>query len=105
MSCNGKMTVGILPGTKESIVQPITLTGTPEEIDEGFFSNLAKPLQEAGLKIEGIDELSKQIDAIEKEKKNKVDAKKSNKAEKEKKPIEKKPAENKAGCVATPSLF
>ena len=42
--------VSALPSTKATM-NPITITGTPEEIDAGFFEAIQKPLEDAqGLK-------------------------------------------------------
>lgn len=49
---NGKLTLSVLPQTAGTI-SPALITGTPEELDEGFFEALVVPLTEAkGLKVE-----------------------------------------------------
>jgi PRTRC genetic system protein E len=49
---NGKLTMSVLPQTASSI-SPALITGTPDELDEGFFDAIKVPLETAkGLKAE-----------------------------------------------------
>ena len=50
---NGCMTVSVFPKVKglkddaQKYLQPIVLTGTPEELDAGFFDTVGQPVQKA----------------------------------------------------------
>lgn len=49
---NGKLTMSVLPQTASSIT-PALITGTPDELDEGFFDAIKVPLDTAkGLKAD-----------------------------------------------------
>lgn len=81
---NGKYTMSVLPsiGNKQP-VQPLLLTGTPEELDKDFFSLIKLPLQEAGAKLSNAEEFKKSVDQDKK-----TPAKKQDKS-KDKKPAAK----------------
>jgi PRTRC genetic system protein E len=49
---NGKITLSVLPQTAGTI-SPALITGTPDELDEGFFEAIKVPIQEAkGLNVD-----------------------------------------------------
>jgi PRTRC genetic system protein E len=49
---NDKLTISVLPDTTH-VIAPITVTGTPEELDEGFIEAIRSPLTKiAGLKVD-----------------------------------------------------
>lgn len=56
----GKITLRVLPKTTDTI-QPAVVTGTPEELDAGFFQAISLPInQNKGLIIE-LDEMHKSL--------------------------------------------
>jgi len=49
---NGKLTMSVLPQTA-AVISPALITGTPEELEEGFFNAIRVPMDTAkGLKAE-----------------------------------------------------
>jgi PRTRC genetic system protein E len=47
---NGKLTVAVLPDSIDKL-QPLTTTGTPEQLDADFIGAITKPLAEAKLVV------------------------------------------------------
>lgn len=63
---NGKLTLSVLPQTTATI-QPAIITGTPEELDAGFFDAVKAPIETAkGLKL-SLDNFKKSVDMAHKE--------------------------------------
>ena len=116
MGKNGKYTVAIVPGTKESNIAPITAMGTPEELDAELMDNIKVPLQEAVVALKNVEALQSDIQKLEEETKKKAEDKKKGAAAKSKgdskkpdskkadKPKEEKPADEKKKEPAN-SLF
>jgi len=58
----------------KNIIPPLNLKGTPEELDEGFFSHIKKPVQTASGLLSNMENFMKQVElaqthsAMEKEK-------------------------------------
>lgn len=67
---NGKLTVGITPEIQNSSrIVPLVMTGTPEELDEGFMDNVAAPLGETKTQLLNLELHKKSIDEhVEEEK-------------------------------------
>lgn len=86
---NGKLTVGITPEIQNSSrIVPLVMTGTPEELDEGFMDNVAAPLGETKTQLLNLELHKKSIgEHVEEEKE---DTKKSTKSSVKKKPVKKK---------------
>ena len=88
---NGQLTVSTLPkanGLKDEAANhiiPLTLTGTPEEMDAGFLQHIMQPVRKATGLISNMVEFEKQADKAAANSKAAKDAKaKENKEEKEK---------------------
>lgn len=75
MGKNGKITVAVVPGTKENNIRPITATGTPEELDNEFLAAIEKPIIEAGMTLQNVNEMAADIKALEDEAKKKKEDK------------------------------
>jgi PRTRC genetic system protein E len=90
----GKIIVAILPTYDKvkdkaaSLIPPITLTGTSQELDENFFSAITAPLQKTNSFFSGVASFEKNMEEV----KAKSDMEK---AEKEKMEKEKKSAQEK----------
>ena len=85
------MTVSVLPksnGLKDEAqnhIVPLTLSGTPEELDNGFFQTIARPVQKVSGLLANMAEFEKQADKAAKDSKAVKDMKaKETKEEKEK---------------------
>ena len=85
------MTVSVLPksnGLKDEAqnhIVPLTLSGTPEELDNGFFQTIARPVQKVSGLLANMAEFEKQADKAAKDSKAAKDMKaKETKEEKEK---------------------
>lgn len=85
------MTVSVLPksnGLKDEAqnhIVPLTLSGTPEELDGGFFQTIARPMQKVSGLLTNMAEFEKQADKTAKDSKAAKEAKaKETKEEKEK---------------------
>lgn len=109
MEKNGKFTLSILPhASDKSSIQPVYLTGTPEELDNGIFEKLGPVIQEAGLKMIKADPPAKAESPSSSAKKSepKKETKKAEKAKPEKaaKKAEQPKPEDKPK-VEEPSLF
>lgn len=70
---DGKMSVGFFPEftSKELAdkMKMVSLTGTPSEIDEGFFTEISKPMQAATGLVSNADDVAKEIaEEVEEEK-------------------------------------
>ncbi len=61
-SINGKLTVAVIPDTLKDI-QSLDITGTPEEMDEGFFDLIRQPLEIATGLRSNVDEATKSFEA------------------------------------------
>lgn len=95
---NGKYTVSVLPtiGNKTPM-QPLIVTGTPEELDKDFFTLIRLPLQETGAKLKNVEEFKKSVDKETEESKSadKKDPVKKQDKKTSKKPVAKKEAPKK----------
>ena len=85
------MTVSVLPksnGLKDEAqnhIVPLTLSGTPEELDNGFFQTIARPVQKVSGLLANMAEFEQQADKAAKDSKAAKDMKaKETKEEKEK---------------------
>lgn len=85
------MTVSVLPksnGLKDEAqnhIVPLTLSGTPEELDNGFFQTIARPVQKVSGLLANMAEFEKQADKAAKDSKAAKETKaKETKEEKEK---------------------
>lgn len=56
---NGKITMEVAPGAKSTAIKPILITGTPAELDEGFFRECAPGIKSVLGIISNIDEVKK----------------------------------------------
>ena len=71
---NGNLTVSVFPklkGLKDEAkkhLQPIVLTGTAEELDEGFFNTVAQPVQKACGLLSGMKSFEEALARVETEK-------------------------------------
>ncbi len=73
MGKNGKITVGILPGVSELNIRPVTLTGTPEEIDTQIIELLKPVIDDNREIISGIEEQKADLKRIQEEQKKKAE--------------------------------
>jgi PRTRC genetic system protein E len=107
---NGRFTLNVMPGNKSNNVKPILISGTPEELDKGFFETIAPGIKEISGMITNMDEVKK--DVSEKAEKKKATTETKTKTDK-KKPGKKKPANKKTKVASAeteqsapePSLF
>lgn len=76
MGKNGKYTVSVVPGIKEKDIRPITATGTPDELDEGFLDGIENCIKEAGMMLNNIEGMKADIKQQEEELKKKKEEKK-----------------------------
>ena len=82
-SQNGKLTVSILPrlnGLKDDAqkhLQPIVLTGTPEELDTGFFDTVCQPIQKAAGLLTGMKRFEESFARTESERKEEQERRKN----------------------------
>lgn len=60
MKKNDKLTINIMPGSNVSKIQPIILTGTPEELDADFFNKVMPEVNEIKGLISNIDAVKKE---------------------------------------------
>lgn len=90
---DGKMTIAFIPETKKEDVNrkliPVTMTGTPMEVDEGFFPNIIAAVEKVNGLVTNMEQVAETIKTAEAEQKKEA-------SDKSKKPAEKKPAEKKA---------
>ncbi|MGN6435976.1 MAG: PRTRC system protein E [Agriterribacter sp.] len=90
MQKNERLTLNVMPGSGQSVTQPIIITGTGKELDAEFFSTLYPQVDE----VKGIVH---NLEAVKKEAQQKRDrASKSATPAKEEKPAAAKPANKKA---------
>jgi PRTRC genetic system protein E len=72
---NGIMTVSVLPKVKglkddaKKHLQPIVLTGTPDELDAGFFDTVGQPVQKASGMLSNMKSFEDALARVEAEKK------------------------------------
>lgn len=94
---NGVYTVMVLPEVaNKAAIKPIVLTGTPQEIDAGFFHQVGHTLRESCLKVMGLEEHKKSVDALASKKDEKQpDKKEDSSSKKSSTPPSKKPAAKK----------
>lgn len=64
---DGTLTVGVLPSSKDNNIPMLTLTGTPEEIDEAFFAQIQAPIERASGLITNTEDFNKKLDEEEKD--------------------------------------
>ena len=77
---------------------PITMTGTPKDFADDFFTQLEQPIRQTAFTITGISELEEALKKAEEEKAKKV--KSESKKEVPKKPTASKPKEEATAPVA-----
>lgn len=70
-SKDGKLTVGLFPSLK-SKQKPINLAGTPQEIDENFFTDIIPKVKEVKGLVSNLDQLNKKTDDGEEDTKEKA---------------------------------
>jgi PRTRC genetic system protein E len=90
-----QLTVSILPKIDEKLdtlksIKPLTITGTPEELDQKFFSIVSNPVKQVSELIENTKEIFEEIE----------NAKKANESKKTEKSEPKQKAESKAKASA-----
>lgn len=69
MKKNDKLTINVMPGSGQSVTKPIIITGTPAELDSGFFTTLYPEVKEISGIISNIKEVKKESEeALKKEK-------------------------------------
>jgi PRTRC genetic system protein E len=60
---NGKYTLQVLPNIgSKSVIQPLIVTGTPEELDAEFFNLVTAPLLEAKASLANAKEFKESVD-------------------------------------------
>ncbi|MBX3253953.1 MAG: PRTRC system protein E [Chitinophagaceae bacterium] len=70
MKKNEKLTVNVMPGSGQSVTQPIIITGTPQDLDAEFFNTLYPQVEEVTGIIHNIERVKSQaIDRKEKSEK------------------------------------
>ncbi len=85
MQKNNRLTLNVMPGSGSSTTKPMIITGTPQELDAEFFSNLYPQVDEVNGIIHNIEEVKKE--ALQKAKPAKPEPSKAEKpAAKEKSP-------------------
>ena len=90
---NGSMTVSVFPKLKglkddaQKHLQPIVLTGTPEELDAGFFDTVSQPVQKASGMLSNMKSFEASLARVEAERKE---------AQEQKRTADKKADERKA---------
>lgn len=86
MQKNDKLTINIMPGSQVSNIKPLIFTGTPEDIDAGFFDQIMPGVQEVKGLISNLQEVKKEAapnpKPAEKSKDKKSSAGKKNAAKK-----------------------
>lgn len=91
----GNLTLMVMPGTSSSTVKPFNITGTPAELDEGFFTQVMPGVKEIAGLISNINDVKQ--DLIENpEPKDKVPHSATTKANLKKNKASKKPAVGKS---------
>ena len=63
---DGTLTLGIYPTAIKKVI-PLTITGTPEELDADFFDTIANPLQEVKQVVSNADAFKESLKTAEKE--------------------------------------
>ena len=82
-SQNGKLTVSVYPKLKglkdeaQNHLQPVVLTGTPEELDAGFFDAVRQPIQKATGLLSGMKIFEESLTRVEAERKEEQERKKN----------------------------
>lgn len=94
---NGKLTMEIRPGPDSSKIKPIRVTGTPQELDEGFFAVIAPGIKEIQGLTTNLEEVKKDAAAQAEKKTESRPAPKKKTVRKPavRKPVAKKPAAKK----------
>jgi PRTRC genetic system protein E len=104
---NGRLTISVLPETT-SVISPAILTGTPEELDNGFFAAVSAPISDAkGLKVD-LENYKKSIEKSKEKPKTeteKAKAEVSSKPTAGKKQKEKPKAKKEEPKISAPNLF
>lgn len=94
MQKNDKFTINVMPGSGSSTMQPIVITGTPEELDSEFVNAIVPQVNEVAGLIHNIDSVKKGLSS-----------KKDSGAAPAKDKSEKKASEKKTEEVEEPQLF
>lgn len=102
-SKGGTQSISVLPvSTEENDIQPLIVSGTPEELDEQFFELIKKPLEDTITAIVNLEEQEKSVKASA-SKPAPPPVKKS--AEPAKKEVKKLPAKKETPAPVEGSLF
>ena len=104
---NGKLTLSVLPETT-AVLTPAIITGTPEELDAGFFDAIKAPIETAiGLKTD-LEQFAISAKVAKELEETKPDTKKSTDEKstpKSKKPVIKKEVKAEKPKIEEPDLF
>ena len=82
-SQNGKLTVSLFPKLKglkdeaQNHLQPVVLTGTPEELDSGFFDAIRQPIHKATGLLSGTKVFEESLTRVEAERKEEQEKKRN----------------------------
>lgn len=79
---NGKVTLSVLPKT-EGKLPAITMTGTPEELDEAFIKAIQEPLEKTKGVLQNVEIYQKAVRDLEDSEKKKLEERKKGKSKKE----------------------
>ena len=60
MQKNDKLTINVMPGSGSSTMQPIVITGTPEELDAEFINTIMPQVNEVAGLVHNIDSVKKE---------------------------------------------
>lgn len=88
---DGIITISLLPKPKDvkdeavSIIKPLTMRGTAEDLDANFFETIEKPIKKATGLYTDLSEFEKSVEEAEKSSKKAEKEKKTEKEEKDKK--------------------
>lgn len=86
---NDKLTLSVLPGSNTKDIAPAIITGTPEELEEGFFPAMRHPIDQVkGLQVQ-MDEFQKSANAVKDQAEKKKTPEKKTEKKAEKKPAKK----------------
>lgn len=61
MQKNDKFTINVMPGSGSSTMQPIVITGTPDELDNEFVNAIVPQVNEVAGLVHNIDSVKKNL--------------------------------------------
>lgn len=61
MQKENKLTVNIIPGVKSNTIKPLLITGTPQELDDGFFKTMSPVITEITGLVTNAEEVKKDL--------------------------------------------